>query len=83
MKGLDWERFLSRAAATVCRECEFGFQRPWRGGPTCQQAWLRFHASRGLILTCNGSHAARPSGHPEERMMSEHKARRLLPLPHA
>jgi hypothetical protein len=71
MKGLDWGDFVDRAQASICRGCECGFNRPWRDGATCQQAWLRFHATRGVILTCNRSHAARSATRPEEELMHE------------
>jgi hypothetical protein len=69
MKGLTWEAFGASAEATICRDCQCGFARPWRGGLACQHAWLRFRATRGLILNCNESRAARPARRLEERLM--------------
>jgi len=83
MKGLNWDRFVNRAAIAICRDCEFGFARPWRDGPTCQQAWLRFHASRGLILTCTGTHVTRGAACLEEQLMTAHDAHRSLSVDRA
>jgi hypothetical protein len=71
MKGLCWDRFQSHAECSICRDCEYGGQRPWRGNTTCLQSWLRFHSSRGIILTCNASHARRGPLRLEDTLMSE------------
>ena len=71
MKGLCWEDFHSRAEYSICRDCEFGHGRPWRGNATCVQAWIRFHSSRGIMLTCNASFARRGVARIEDGLMSE------------
>jgi len=71
MKGLNWDNFRSAAVATICRNCEYGHERPWRGNTTCLQTWLRFHSSRGLILACNASRAERPARRLEDSLMYE------------
>lgn len=78
MKGLSWEDFRDAAEGTVCRGCQCGFARPWRGGPTCQHAWLRFSASCGLILTCNESRETSHAGRRGEGLMSEHAAHKQV-----
>ena len=71
MKGLTWDSFREQAEGTICKECECGNHRPWRGNATCIQSWLRFHSSRGIILTCSASQAGRRRSRLEENLMSE------------
>jgi hypothetical protein len=71
MKGLCWESFRSHAEYSICRACEFGHGRPWRGNATCIQSWLRFHSSRGIILTCNASEERRGPARIEDGLMSD------------
>jgi hypothetical protein len=75
MKGLCWESFKEQAGTSMCRDCEYGHAKPWRGGMTCIQAWLRFHSSRGLILACNASRAGKPPARLEDRLMYERSDR--------
>ena len=80
MKGLNWESFRVQAERTLCRDCECGNRRPWRGNATCIQSWLRFHSSRGIILTCSASRAGRRPARMEDSLMSEGcRADRLAP----
>ncbi len=72
MKGLSWEAFQEKAEATICRGCECGATRPWRGNPSCIQAWLRFHSSRGIILSCNASTYESSAGRIEDSLMATH-----------
>ncbi|MBP6874685.1 MAG: hypothetical protein KBD56_01290 [Candidatus Eisenbacteria bacterium] len=76
--GLSWERFRGQAETSMCRECECGARRPWRGNATCVQSWLRYHSSRGIILTCSA--AGQPCGRTrmEDTLMSEGTAGRQL-----
>jgi hypothetical protein len=71
MKGLCWEDFRSQAEVSICRDCEYGHGRAWRGNTTCLQTWLRFHSSRGIILACNASFARRGPARLEDGLMSE------------
>jgi hypothetical protein len=73
MKRLTWDdfpEFREKAAATICRHCQCGFERPWRNGPPCQGAWMRYRASGGTILDCSEA-AAHRFARPEEGLMSE------------
>ncbi|MBD3236128.1 MAG: hypothetical protein GF330_05460 [Candidatus Eisenbacteria bacterium] len=73
MRQLTWEdfpEFREKAAATICRQCRCGFERPWRSGPPCQGAWMRYRASGGTILDCSESLATHPFARPEEGLMS-------------
>lgn len=72
MKGLNWDDFREQARASVCRGCECGVSAPWRGNVTCLQAWLRFHSSRGIILSCNGARERTRMPRIEDSLMSEH-----------
>jgi len=71
MKGLCWESFKSAAMASICKDCEYGHDRPWRGDTTCLQTWLRFHSSRGIILACHASRAGSRAPRLEDRLMAE------------
>lgn len=71
MKGLQWDDFRTQAESSICRNCEYCLDKPWRGNATCLQTWLRFHSSRGIILACNASRAERPPRRLEDSLMSE------------
>jgi len=71
MDGLSWENFRGQAERTICRQCECGGRRPWRSNATCLQSWLRFHSSRGIIMTCSAAHPGSRSGRFEDSLMSE------------
>ena len=74
MKQLTWRdfpEFREKAAATICRYCQCGFERPWRDGSSCCGAWMRYRASGGTILDCSESGAPHPFARPEEGLMSE------------
>jgi hypothetical protein len=72
MKGLSWDDFQRQAEAGICKHCECGATSPWRGNTTCLQAWLRFHSSRGIILSCNAARAGGRRARIEDGLMSEH-----------
>jgi hypothetical protein len=71
MKGLNWEHFRAQAEQSICKNCECGNGRPWRGNATCLQSWLRFHSSRGIILTCSAAPAGLRPARIEDNLMSE------------
>jgi hypothetical protein len=71
MKGLCWTDFRSQAECSICRDCEYGHGRPWRGNTTCLQSWIRFHSSRGIILACNASAAPVGRARIEDALMYE------------
>ena len=75
MKGLTWDDFSQRAKASICRNCECGSTAPYRGNATCLQAWLRFHSSRGILLSCNASRASSADAHRDFNLMTVHPAR--------
>ncbi|MFH1144014.1 MAG: hypothetical protein V1774_05670 [Candidatus Eisenbacteria bacterium] len=82
MEGLSWESFRSLAERTICKECECGGRRPWRSNTTCLQSWLRFHSSRGIIVTCSASLPnGRPAARIEDSLMSEMQVDRLAQQP--
>lgn len=86
MKRLTWDNFADfreKAAATICRGCQCGFERPWRNGSPCQGAWMRYRASGGTILDCSESGAAHPFARPEEGLMSEPAAAARIRLERA
>ena len=70
MKGLCWNSFKSQAQMSICRDCEFAHDQPWRGNTSCLQTWLRFHASRGIILSCHASRTVQRPVRVEDRLMS-------------
>ena len=72
MKGLSWDDFHRQAKATICSNCECGFNTPYRGNATCLQSWLRFHSSRGILLSCNASRAEGVYARREDSLMSSH-----------
>jgi|WetSurMetagenome_2_1015567.scaffolds.fasta_scaffold1048200_1 hypothetical protein len=78
MKGLCWESFKEQAVASMCKDCEYGHAKPWRGDMTCIQTWLRFHSSRGLILACNAARAGKSHARPEDGLMHEHSNRESM-----
>ncbi len=71
MNGLCWDSFRSQALRSICKDCEYGHGRPWRGNSSCLQTWLRFHSSRGLILACNASRLGKSVSRFEDSLMSE------------
>ncbi len=71
MKGLSWDNFHDQAQMSICRDCECGGKAPWRGNATCLQAWLRFHSSRGIILSCHASRQSAGTTRVEDGLMSE------------
>ncbi len=71
MKGLAWDDFHQQATTSICRNCECGATTPYRGNTTCLQAWLRFHSSRGILLSCNASRMEGVS-RLEDSLMSTH-----------
>ena len=72
MKGLGWDDFSQQARVAICGECTCGAKAPWRGNATCLQAWLRFHSSRGIIVSCYASRGATATARPEHALMSDH-----------
>ncbi|MFC1572012.1 hypothetical protein ACFL6M_00275 [Candidatus Eisenbacteria bacterium] len=70
MKGLSWDDFHEKARASVCRDCNCGVTSPWRGNSACLQAWLRFHSSRGIILSCNAARSTNGRPRREDSLMS-------------
>ena len=72
MKGLTWDAFNQQATGSICRDCECGATAPWRGNATCLQAWLRFHSSRGIILSCNAARTGGAKRRLEDSLMSVH-----------
>jgi hypothetical protein len=71
MNRLCWDGFRSQAEVSICRDCEYGHGRPWRGNTTCLQTWLRFHSSCGIILACSASFARRGPDRLEDSLMSD------------
>ena len=71
MDRLGWDRFRAQAESSICRDCECGARKPWRGNVTCLQAWLRFHSSQGIIMTCSASREAGRAFRLEDALMSE------------
>jgi hypothetical protein len=71
MKCPNWDDFRHQAQNAICKECSCGASIPWRGNAACLQAWLRFHSSRGNILSCHAAGATQASKRPEDALMSE------------
>lgn len=71
MKGLSWDDFRFQAQQSLCRDCRCGSSIPWRGNTACLQAWLRFHSSRGIILSCHAAEASHVRHRLEDGLMSD------------
>ena len=74
MQALSWESFRCQAERTICKNCECGGRRPWRSNTTCLQSWIRFHSSRGIIMTCSASRLDNRPARLEDSLMSEIQA---------
>ncbi len=72
MRGLEWRDFYELAQVSICRECKVGGKAPWRGNTSCLQAWLRFHSSRGIILSCQSSRHRTTGPRIEDSLMLDH-----------
>ena len=71
MKGLSWDDFRYQAQQSICRGCSCGSSVPWRGNTACLQAWLRFHSSRGIILSCHAAGASLARQRLEDALMTD------------
>jgi len=71
MEGLSWDTFRRQAEASICKNCECGGRRPWRGNSSCIQSWLRFHSTRGIVITCSASQPGSRPARIEDGLMSE------------
>jgi hypothetical protein len=69
MEGLSWDSFRQQAQATICANCSCGSRAPWRGNATCLQAWLRYHATRGITLSCHSAEVKNDGRRLEDQFM--------------
>lgn len=72
MESLSWNTFRQQAQASICASCSCGSKAPWRGNATCLQAWLRYHATQGINLSCHSADAQTTGRRIEDQFMKVH-----------